>query len=91
MSRTVPNKCVKTRVEMEGKAYRVVSFFHNHPSETPEESWSVFRHNGGIYLVDKVTLAVMAECQCELLTREVDRESEEPSIVSVQLTEKITL
>ena len=88
MSRIVPNKCVQTRVEIEGKAYRVISFFHTHPSEAPEDAWSVFRHNGGVYLVDKVTLAVMAECQCELLSREIDKEVEEPSIVSVQLTEK---
>lgn len=91
MSRVVPNKCVKTRVEMEGKTYRVISFFHNHPSEAPEDDWSVFRHNNGIYLVDKLTLAVMAECQCELLTREIDKDSPEPSIVSVVLSDKITL
>jgi len=88
MSRVVPNKCVQTRVEIEGKAYRAISFFHKHPSEAPEDAWSVFRHNDGTYLVDKVTLAVMAECECELLTREIDKESDEPSIVSVQLTEK---
>jgi len=88
MIRVVPNKCVRTRVEIEGKAYRAVSFFHNHPSEAPEDAWSVFRHNDGTYLVDKVTLAVMAECECELLTRDIDKNSDEPSIVSVQLTEK---
>ena len=88
MSRIVPNKCVQTRIEIEEKAYRAISFFHNHPSEAPEDAWSVFRHNDGTYLVDKVTLAVMAECECELLTREIDKDSVEPSIVSVQLTEK---
>ena len=88
MSRIVPNKCVQTRIEIEEKAYRAISFFHNHPSEAPEDAWSVFRHNDGTYLVDKVTLAVMAECECELLTREIDKKSDEPSIVSVQLTEK---
>jgi len=88
MSRIVPNKCVQTRVEIEGKAYRAISFFHNHPSEAPEDAWSVFRHIDGTYLVDKVTLAVMAECECALLTREIDKKSDEPSIVSVQLTEK---
>lgn len=86
--KVVPNKCIQTRVEIEGKAYRVVSFFHAHPSEVSEDGWSVFRHNDGVYLVDKLTLAVMAECECELLTREVDKESTEASIVSVRLTEK---
>tara|TARA_B110000091_G_C13760398_1_gene451838 strand:- start:949 stop:1221 length:273 start_codon:yes stop_codon:yes gene_type:complete len=89
--KVVPNKCIQTRVEIEGKAYRVVSFFHVHPSEVSEDGWSVFRHNDGVYLVDKLTLAVMAECECELLTREVDKESTEPSIVSVRLTENNTI
>lgn len=86
--KVVPNKCIQTRVDIEGKAYRVVSFFHAHPSEVSEDGWSVFRHNDGVYVVDKLTLAVMAECECELLTREVDKESTEASIVSVRLTEK---
>lgn len=86
--KVVPNKCIQTRVEIEGKAYRVVSFFHAHPSAVSEDGWSVFRHNDGVYLVDNLTLAVMAECECELLTREVDTDSREPSIVSVRLTEK---
>ena len=89
--KVVPNKCIQTRVEIEGKAYRVVSFFHVHPSAVSEDGWSWFRHNDGVYLVDKLTLAVMAECECELLTREVDKESTEPSIVSVRLTENNTI
>lgn len=87
--RILPNKCLRTRVEIEGKSYRAISFFHEHPSETAEDAWSIFRPDEDqVYLVDKLTLAVMAECECELLTRAVDSESEEPTIVSVQLNDK---
>tara|TARA_B110000879_G_scaffold202168_1_gene278186 strand:+ start:1513 stop:1788 length:276 start_codon:yes stop_codon:yes gene_type:complete len=91
MTRIVPNKCVQTRVEIEGKAYRVISFFHSHPSEVEEDAWTLFRHNEEVYIVDKITLSVMAECQCELLAREIDNSSSDSSIVSVKLTDKITL
>ena len=85
MSRIVHNKCIGTRVEIEGRAYRVISFFHKHPSETSEENWSIFRNGSDIFLVDKLTLAVMAECQCELMTRQVDEHTKEPSIVSIRM------
>lgn len=85
MARVVPNKCVQVRADVEGRAYRLVSFFHGHPSETSEDSWTVFRHEGEVYLVDKLTLAVMAEHQCVFLTRAVDKESKEPAVVSVEM------
>jgi len=85
MSRVVPNKCVHVRAEVEGRAYRLISFFHQHPTETTEESWTVFRNGEEVYLVDKLTLAVMAEHECEFMTREVDKSSDEPTIVSVLL------
>lgn len=85
MSRTVPNKCLKVRAEVEGRAYRLVSFFHDHPSQIPEDQWSVWNHEDSKILIDKVTFAIMAECQCEFLTREVDSSSDEPTIVSVKL------
>jgi|TARA_B110000091_G_C13502892_1_gene345094 hypothetical protein len=84
-NRTVPNKCFQTRIEIEGTAYRAISFFHEHPSQIPEEQWTLFRHNGHQYIVDKLTLSVMAEHECHLLTREVDQESPEPTIVSVSM------
>jgi len=89
MSRVLPNKCFNTRIEIEGKAYRVISFFHTHPSEIPEDQWVVFRYNKSVFLVDKVSFAIMAECQCELLTREQDKS--EPTIVSVKLDTAATL
>lgn len=85
-TRVLPNKCFQTRIEIEGKAYRAVSFFHEHPSAVPEDQWSVLKRDGSTVLVDKLTLSVMAECECEFLTREVDNESDEPTIVSVGLT-----
>lgn len=85
MNRIVPNKCVHVRAEVEGRAYRLISFFHQHPSETTEDSWTVFRNGEEVYLVDKLTLAVMAEHECEFMTREVDKGSDEPTIVSVRL------
>jgi hypothetical protein len=82
----MPNKCFQTRIEIEGQAYRAVSFFHEHPSAIPEDQWTVLKRDGSSVLVDKVTLSVMAECECEFLTREVDKDSVEPTIVSVCLT-----
>ena len=83
--RIVPNKCIHTRAEIDGCAYRIISFFHKHPSEISEDGWTVFRHDEQVYLVDKLTLAVLAEHSCEFLTREADKESKEPSIVSVRM------
>lgn len=85
LERTVPNKCWKVRAEVEGKAYRMVSFFHQHPSEIPEDQWLVWSEADSKILIDKVTFAIMAECQCEFLTRVSDAESKEPTIVSVHL------
>ena len=61
------------------------SFFHQHPSEIPEDQWSVWSEGDSKILIDKVTFAIMAECQCEFLTRISDAESKEPTIVSVHL------
>lgn len=85
MSRKLPNKCWKTRAEIEGRAYRMLSFFHAHPSEIPEDQWTVLDHEDSKILVDKVSLALMAECRCEMLSREADVGSKEPTIVAVQL------
>jgi len=77
---------LKTRAEIEGSAYRMISFFHTHPSEIPEDQWTVFEQDGSKFIIDKITLSVMAECQCEMMTREIDSESSEPAIVSVKIT-----
>ena len=85
-SRTVPNKCFKTRIDIEGRAYRALSFFHEHPSALSEENWSLFQHESGSVIVDKLTLSMMAECQSEFMIHDVDKEAKEPTIVAVRLT-----
>ena len=84
MSRQIPNKLLTMRAEIEGRAYRMISFFHGHPSEIPEDQWTVFEQDGSKFIVDKLTLSVMAECECEFLTRVVDSDSSEPAIVAVK-------
>jgi|TARA_B110000967_G_C18870381_1_gene555067 hypothetical protein len=86
MSRVIPNKLVKTRAEIEGRSYRMVSFFHNHPSEIPEDQWTLLEHDGSKFIVDKLTLTTMSECECEFLTRSVDSVSSEAAIVSVKVS-----
>lgn len=89
MERVVPNKCWRVRADVEGRAYRLVSFFHDHPNQIPEDQWSVWQHGDSKVLIDKMTFAIMAECQCEFLSREVDSESSEPAIVSIQMTPRV--
>lgn len=88
MSAKRANRAFNTRAEIEGKAYRMISFFQEHPKNTSEDDWSVFRHEGSVFLVDKLTLGIMAECECELLTRSQDSDSKEPAIVAVSLTKR---
>ena len=91
MERTLPNKCYNIRGEIGGRAYRMISFFVNHPSDIPEDQWVIFNYNDSKFIVDKLTLSIMAECECEFLTREIDRESPEPAIVSVHVTSRTKL
>lgn len=70
------------------KAIRMISFFHETPKGTPEDIWTLFRIGEDVFVVDKVTLSVMAECECELLTRDSEKDSREPSIVAVSLRER---
>lgn len=90
MSRTLPNKCVMVRAQSDGnsRAIRMISFFHETPDGTPEDIWTLFRMGEDVFVVDKVTLSVMAECECELLTRDSDKDSSEPSIVAVSLRDR---
>jgi len=85
MSKVIPNKLWKIRADIEGRAYRMISFFHTTPGEIPEDQWTVFTQDDDKFIVDKLTLSIMAECQCEFLSRSVDSESSEPAIVSVKM------
>ena len=82
----MPNHCTKTRAEVEGKAYRIISFFHKHPSEIPLEEWNTLKIKEDIFVVDKLTFALMAECESELLVQE--NSGPEPTVVAVKLSEK---
>lgn len=85
-SKTIKNKCLHAKIEIEGQQYRCVSFFVQSPLEAKEEDWCLFtlRDNGKI-LIDKLTLAVMGECESEFLSREPDKDIKEPPIVAVEL------
>ena len=48
-------------------------------------TWFKINNNDIKGIVDKLTLSIMAECQCEFLSRSVDSESSEPAIVSVKM------
>jgi hypothetical protein len=82
----MPNRCSKTRAEVEGKTYRIISFFHQHPSEIPAEEWNTLEIKEDIFVVDKLTFALMAECECELLVQE--NSGPEPTIAAVKLSEQ---
>lgn len=88
----MPNKCVMVRAQagVSDRALRIISFFHETPEGTPEDIWTLFRLGEDVFVVDKVTLSVMAECECELLTRDCDKDSGEPNIVAVCLRDKKT-
>ena len=85
-SKTIKNKCVSAKIEIENKQYRCVSFFVDCPTKCAEEDWSIFtladKHK---ILIDKLSLAILAECECEFLTRDSDKDLDQPPIVAVEL------
>jgi hypothetical protein len=84
--KTIKNRCVHAKIEIEGCLYRCVSFFVDTPIKAKEEDWSVFKlEDNNKILIDKLTLAVMAECESEFLTRDSDKKMNEPPIVAVEL------
>jgi len=84
--RIVPNRCTGTRAEIEGKAYRMISFFHEHPSEIAQDEWNTLKVGDDVYIVDKLTFSLMGECECELMTHEGG--GADGTIAAVRLTEK---
>lgn len=82
--RTMQNKCVKHRVDVNGKILRCLSFFASHPSQCPEESW-IPKHIGEDFLlIDTYTARLMSECECQLLIDPSDPK-DEPSIVGIEM------
>ena len=86
--RIMPNRCAGVRGEIDGKAHRILSFFHDHPSKTDMSQWTILELQDHTYIVDKLTLEVMAQCECECLSKTEDQSYTEPAIVAVRLTEK---
>ena len=85
-SKTIKNKCVRAKIEIENKQYRCISFFVDNPTKCDEKDWSIFTmKDDNKILIDKISLAVMAECECEFLTRDSDKDMDEPPIVAVEM------
>ena len=63
-----------------------MSFFVDCPTKCAEEDWSIFtladKHK---ILIDKLSMAILAECECEFLTRDSDKDLDQPPIVAVEL------
>lgn len=82
--RTVRNKCVATRVEIGSKVVRVFSIFCSHPSQVPENKWTLLRINGDEILVDYITRELLSECECSFLF-DRDDTSDQPSVMAVEM------
>ena len=41
-SKTIKNKCVRAKIEIEGIQYRCISFFVDNPTKCDEKDWSIF-------------------------------------------------
>ena len=82
--RTVRNKCVGTRVELGSRIVRVFSIFCTHPSQVPEQKWTLLRVNGDDILVDYITRELLSECECAFLFDKHDT-SDEPSVMAVEM------
>jgi hypothetical protein len=82
--RTVRNKCVATRVEIGDKVVRVFSIFCSHPSQVPENKWTLLRVNGDEILVDYITRELLSECECSFLFDKNDT-SDEPSVMAAEM------
>lgn len=82
--RTVRNKCVATRVEIGKKVVRVFSIFCSHPSQVPENKWTLLRVNGDEILVDYITRELLSECECSFLFDKNDT-SDDPSVMAVEM------
>jgi len=85
-SKTIKNKCVRAKIEIEGIQYRCISFFVDNPTKCDEKDWSIFtladKHK---ILIDKLSMAILAECECEFLTRDSDKDLDQPPIVAVEM------
>ena len=88
MTKTLHNKCFNTRINIEGKAYRVFSVIFKHPSETDENDWTLLKGttSGKPIIVDKTTMSILANHEINRLTREESMVSFEPTIIGAEIT-----
>jgi len=85
-SKTIKNKCVHAKIEIEGIQYRCVSFFVDNPTKCAEKDWSIFTiHDSKKILIDQLTLAILEQCETNFLTRQTDKNMDEPPIVAVEM------
>ena len=83
----LPNRCVKVRSNVENKIYRMFSILQSRPSN--EEDWTVLRTGEDMtLLVDKMTMAVLAQFECQWLTPAGSSVNLEPDVVAVEIRPK---
>ena len=63
---------------------RVFSIFCSHPSQVPENKWTLLRVNGDEILVDYITRELLSECECSFLFDKNDT-SDEPSVMAAEM------
>lgn len=85
-TKTLHNKCPNTRVEIDGKQFRVFSIFAEHPSMCKEDLWTVIKVNEDSVLIDIMTKQLMREHVCQFLVHEGHEGHDEPPILAVEMT-----
>ena len=81
MSYLKTNKCQGIRGEVEGKSYRIVSLFYEHPGMIDQSEWTVLHTDGGTFIVDKRSMTIFANCVCEFMSV-----GESNAITAIRLT-----
>ena len=85
-TKTLHNRCPTTRVEIDGRQFRVFSVFAEHPSMGKEELWTKVKVNDDEVLIDIMTKQLMREHICQFLVHEGHKGDDEPPIVAVEMT-----
>jgi len=86
--RTFRNRCVGVRANIENKIYRMFSMVYSHPSQCSEDDWVVLRTGEDTMLVDKRTMAILSNFECQWLTAPATSVVLEPNILAVACTPK---
>jgi hypothetical protein len=60
------NRCTRTRIKTKDNIIlQAFSLFYDHPAMVNEEAWHLFTHGNTKVMVDKDTLEIMRELECE--------------------------